>query len=227
MIDFPFQTYLFIYSLCTTPEFSEKQNKHYLKFCCSLFFVFFLCFFSLWKENLTGKSYCCVSCFVWHTFIYPKACFILLLLWKLVISIKVAFLYRGLISVDQSYWLIANSPLPSSIYILGAKRLGGETTRGEMVWGRNVPDSNPNNPLFSASKVYEWPYFFSLVYEWSPFSCRSISIASNLLGFIFISKLLGLSDLESIYKLKFEWDLHVHGIGWQLLTESLQAGCWD
>ena len=38
MIDFPFQTYLFIYSLCTTPEFSEKQNKHYLKF----FFFFFL-----------------------------------------------------------------------------------------------------------------------------------------------------------------------------------------
>ena len=124
MIDFLFQTYLFIYSLCTTPEFSEKQNKHYLKFCCFLFF------FSLWKENLTGKSYCCVSWFVWHTFIYPKACLILLLLWKLVISIKVAFLCRGLISVDQSYWLIANSPLPSSIYILGANRLGGETTRG-------------------------------------------------------------------------------------------------
>ena len=38
MIDFPFQTYLFIYSLCTTPEFSEKQNKHYLNF---LFFFFF------------------------------------------------------------------------------------------------------------------------------------------------------------------------------------------
>ena len=34
MIDFPFQTYLFIYSLCTTPKFSEKQNKHYLKFYC-------------------------------------------------------------------------------------------------------------------------------------------------------------------------------------------------
>ena len=42
MIDFPFQTYLFIYSLCTTSEFSEKQNKHYLKFCCFLFFVFAL-----------------------------------------------------------------------------------------------------------------------------------------------------------------------------------------
>ena len=41
MIDFPFQTYLFIYSLCTTPEFSEKQNKHYLKFCCFLLFFFF------------------------------------------------------------------------------------------------------------------------------------------------------------------------------------------
>ena len=41
MIDFPFQTYLFIYSLCTTPEFSEKQNKHYLKFCCFFLFVFF------------------------------------------------------------------------------------------------------------------------------------------------------------------------------------------
>ena len=54
--------------------------------------------------------------------------------------------------------LFANSPLPSSIYILGGettrgakrlggkrlggKRLGGETTRGEIVWGRNVPDSN-------------------------------------------------------------------------------------
>ena len=38
MIDFPFQTYLSTYSLCTTPEFSEKQNKHYLKFCCFLFF---------------------------------------------------------------------------------------------------------------------------------------------------------------------------------------------
>ena len=42
MIDFPFQTYLFIYSLCTTPEFSEKQNKHYLKFCCVLLFFFTL-----------------------------------------------------------------------------------------------------------------------------------------------------------------------------------------
>ena len=133
MIDFPFQTYLFIYSLCTTPEFSEKQNEHYLKFC----FVFL--FFSLWKENLTGKSYCCVSCFVWHTFIYPKACLILLLLWKLVISIKVAFLCRGLVSVDQSYWLIANSLLPSSIYILGANRLGGETTRGAKRLGGKRP----------------------------------------------------------------------------------------
>ena len=129
MIDFPFQTYLFVYSLCTTPEFSEEQNKHYLNFF----------FFSLWKENLTGKSYCCVSCFVWHTFIYPKACLILLLLWKLVISIKVAFLCRGLISVDQSYWLIANSPLPSSIYILGANRLEGETTRGAKRLGGKRP----------------------------------------------------------------------------------------
>ena len=41
MIDFPFQTYLFIYSLCTIPEFSEKQNKHYLKFCCFLLLFFF------------------------------------------------------------------------------------------------------------------------------------------------------------------------------------------
>ena len=141
MIDFPFQTYLFIYSLCTTPEFSEKQNKHYLKICCFLFF-------SLWKENLTGKSYCCVSCFVWHTFIYPKACLILPLLWKLVISIQVAFLCTGLISVDQSYWLIENSPLPSSIYILGANRLGGETTRGakrlggKRLWGETTRRGN-------------------------------------------------------------------------------------
>ena len=96
-------------------------------------------FFSLWKENLTGKSYCCVSCFIWHTFIYPKGCPILLLLWKLVISIKVAFLCRGSISVDQSYWLIANSPLPSSIYILGTNRLGGETTRGAKRLGRKWP----------------------------------------------------------------------------------------
>ena len=96
-------------------------------------------FFSLWKENLTGKSYCCVSCLVWHTFIYPKACLILLLLWKLVISIKVAFLCRGLISVDQSYWLIANSLLASSIYILGANRLGGETTRGANRLGGKRP----------------------------------------------------------------------------------------
>ena len=46
MIDFPFQTYLFIYSLCTTPEFSEKQNKHYL--------IFFFFFFAL-KGELNRK----------------------------------------------------------------------------------------------------------------------------------------------------------------------------
>ena len=47
MIDFPFQTYLFIYSLYTTPEFLEKQNKHYL-----IFFFFF--FFAL-KGELNRK----------------------------------------------------------------------------------------------------------------------------------------------------------------------------
>ena len=52
MIDFPFQTYLFIYSLYATPEFSEKQNKHYLKFCCFLFCFFF--FFAL-KGELNRK----------------------------------------------------------------------------------------------------------------------------------------------------------------------------
>ena len=50
MIDFPFQIYLFIYSLCTTPEFSEKQNKHYLQF------VFFLFFFFALKGELNRKT---------------------------------------------------------------------------------------------------------------------------------------------------------------------------
>ena len=154
MIDFPFQTYLFIYSLCTTPEFSEKQNKHYLNF----FFFFFGLKGELNRKILLLHFLFCLA------YIYiPQSLSYSTVTWKLVISIKVAFLCRGLISVDQSYWLIANSPLPSSIYILGAnrlgdettrgakrlggkrpggKRLGGETTRGGMVWGRNVPDSD-------------------------------------------------------------------------------------
>ena len=53
MIDFPFQTYLFIYSLCTTPEFSEKQDKPYLKFCC-----FFVClFFFALKGELNRNNF--------------------------------------------------------------------------------------------------------------------------------------------------------------------------
>ena len=57
MIDFPFQTYLFIYSLCTTPEFSEKQNKHYLKFYC--FFVVFALKGELnWKILLLRFLFC-------------------------------------------------------------------------------------------------------------------------------------------------------------------------
>ena len=57
MIDFPFQTYLFIYSLCTTPEFSEKQNKYYLKFCCCFFFSFFFLFFFALKGELNRNNF--------------------------------------------------------------------------------------------------------------------------------------------------------------------------
>ena len=60
MIDFPFQTYLFIYSLCTTPEFSEKQNKHYLKFCCFLL-LFFRFERRTYTENLIVEFLVCLA----------------------------------------------------------------------------------------------------------------------------------------------------------------------
>ena len=123
MIDFPFQTYLFIYSLCTTPEFSEKQNKHYLKFCCFSFFFFAL------KGELNRKILLLRFLFCLAYIYIPQSLSYSTVTLKTGISIKVAFLCRGSICVDQSYWLIANSPLPSSIYILGANQLGGETTR--------------------------------------------------------------------------------------------------